>query len=495
MSQSRPRRSAAVKASSSRLTEVQDILSTNTPGVADPEADADPEFLSLSVKQRKAIDRAFARGLKTTLGGGGGRRAGSRGVKRRRVEENSDPDQGALEGVAVGLGGFGGGFVEAAADGAGGFLDQEPEGADGGGGFMLDDNEEGGGFVLNDDGDAGGFLPDDAGGFLQDEAPEAGAGANQGGFIDSPGPSSSSIYRPQSATSTPAPPAIPSSTAKIPLYILPGLLTSLGLPSDEDVLGVFRASASGWEDDDQDAAAQAQAARRRKKVNDEGKEEDAGGVLLKDFRAVCAALMPSPSSTSAGQDDVDISQDEGDLESDDFEMSEEDDESELSSLSGSEYGGGSGNKKTSVSRTRKKSGTRSTRVKATDFAQASGDDDNVDDSSRRKSNRRGKKRGLVQDSDGKVKLSSRQKELAKDIWEMLKPPLSGQAGTGHGIAHGPGGQQERGRGREAEIMSRDEVHKWVRTLGEMWDQNEVSIRVDMPNSSCAIGPDQTLLIA
>ncbi|WVQ98176.1 hypothetical protein IAU59_005298 [Kwoniella sp. CBS 9459] len=449
---SRPRRTTAAKASSSRTNE-QRTGTSNSPTVADPEVD--PEFLSLTAKQRKAIDRAFVRGLKTL---GRGRQTGTRSAKRRKLDTD-----GAHESRGPGGSDAGGGFVLDPQDG-GGFMDDDDDA--GGGGFMLDEGEGEGGFMVDDDAEgAGGFMPEDAGGFLPDDQAES-MSDPVGGYIDTPGPSTS---RPKSTTTTPGPttPIPVSSSATIPLYILPGLLTSLGLPSDEDVLGVFRASASGWEDDEEGEAAPA---RRKKDITGE-MDEDAGGVLLKDFRAVCAALVPSPSTSDDGQGDdvdVDMSPDEDEGASDDFELSEED--SELSSLSGSEYGGGGKVSKTRV-QGKSKSGARPS-VKSTDFAQAQ--DDHDDPGPSRKTTRRSNKRGLVQDSEGKVKLSSRQKELAKDIWEMLKPPAkAGGPGTGTGTG------TKNSRGREAEILSRDEVHKWVRTLGEMWDQAEITDMVTL----------------
>ncbi|WVW78326.1 hypothetical protein I302_100280 [Kwoniella bestiolae CBS 10118] len=367
--QSRPRRAAA---SSSTLP-----TRTEDPNV-------DPEFLTLSANQRRNIDRAFGRGIAILEG---------RSRKRRKVEkkgvEEKDEEQEQ------------GGFVAEDNDEGGGFL-VDDEGDGGAGGFMVD-NDEAGGFMVEDEG--GGFMVDDE--------------ENGGGFMieDDPIPSNPNV---QSEEQDPFPPK------RIPLHLLPSLLTSLGLPSDEDVLGVFKASASGWEDEEE----QSSSSRRKRGPNEEG---GGGGVELKDFRAVCAALM--------GPDDAQGEEEDG--EEDTFELPSEDGESDLSSLSGSEYGEDSASKST-----KKRTG----KVRSKDFA-SEGDSSTPAPAARR----RGRK-NIDVDSSGRVRLNTRQKELAKDIWEMLKPPSTTQKG---------------------QVLGRDEVKKWVRELGEMWSDDEITEMVTL----------------
>lgn len=294
------------------------------------EEDADPEFLELSEKQRAAVDGAFNRGLR-------------RPTKRRRLDRQAK--------------------ASARSTPAGGFL---PDGDEGAGGFIPDDDA--GGFIPDDD--AGGFIPDDdAGGFIPDD--EEG-----GGFVTDETPA--------------APTASATPTDRVPIGRVPALLASLGLPSDEDVLSVFRASAAGWDDEE---------------------EGSGGAVSLKDWRAVCAALM-----TPGNDDDLQDEGEDGNLEEDlsslssdedDFRPSAEDDEEE----DGSEYG------KKSASAT--------------------------------PAPRRRQKR------QPKVHLSSQQKELGRDIWDMLKP----QGGV---------------------TLTKDEVKKWAREMGEMWSDDEVSRDVAVP---------------
>ncbi|WVR04721.1 hypothetical protein IAU60_001732 [Kwoniella sp. DSM 27419] len=381
--QSRPRRSAANSSSQALPADER----------------ADPEYLALSAKQRRAIDRAFARGLKAVEG---------RGKKKRKLDQGVQVDSV----TADAHGDVGGGFMTVDDGAEGGFmLDGDEE--DGAGGFLPDDG--GGGFMPDDDEEAGGFMP---------EEPEA-------------GPSRTST-RPPSIAPTPL-----RANSKIPLYILPGLLASLGLPSDEDVLSVFRASASGWDEEEQVPA-------RRK-----GKDEDVpeGGVELKDFRAVCAALMPAEEEGEGGSQD-DVMEEVDDEDDEDAFQSPEEDESDLSSLSGSEYGGAD-----------KSTGRSSRKVKSTGFAE---DDEGITSKSKTTRRTRGKK-GLVKDDQGRVRLSARQKELAKDVWDMLKPPA-------------PAGTQGAKQARGSDILSREEVKKWVRTLGEMWTEDEITDMVTLFSS-------------
>lgn len=245
---------------------------------------------------------------------------------------------------------------------AGGF---DPD--DGGGGFMEDD----GGFIAEDD--AGGFVADDGDGSTEDDAPSPrlSAEGNDG-----------------------------ASPARIPLHALPKILASLGLPNDDDVLGVFRSSASGWHDDDPLTS-------RRKR--DDGGEP---GVKSKDFRAVCAALMePDEGGEGSGSDE----------EAEDAYRLPSGEESSLSSLSESDYEGKpvrprrTGSPKTRSSRSRK----------------------------------------ALEANTDRPKLTSHQKEVVRDMWDMLRP-------------------KAKDGGRGSSILGREEVKHWVRTLGEMWTEEEVS---------------------
>ena len=252
--------------------------------------------------------------------------------------------------------GEGGGFE---VDGAGGF-----EVAGGAGGFMEID-------------DGGGGFMDDGGGFQPEPQPE-------------PTPADDAYAQPSPSTG-------------IPLSKLPPLLAALGLPVDNDVLEVFRASASGW-DFDVDTPD-----RRRKR--DDGEP----GVERKDFRAVCAALMGPDEDGDASGSDEEGQGGEGDEGGEDVYHLPSEDESSLSDLS-------------------------------SDGARSPGP-------SRRT------RKALESNSTLKLKLDTRQREIARDIWEMLKPDV-----------------KEGKRG--SSIMGRDEVRQWVRTLGEMWTEDEVSVLVE-----------------
>ncbi|ORY24006.1 hypothetical protein BCR39DRAFT_548129, partial [Naematelia encephala] len=327
-------------------------------------ADVDPEFLALPERLRRAIDRAFERGIARSTAGGSKRRK----VSVDQAEKLNGADQG--------------GFV--VDDEAGGFLDDDA------GGFVSNGDE--GGFIADDT--QGGFLPDDAGGF---DLPE-----DSGGFLQDP-----DDVPDKTGTSTPN----STSNAKLPLYLLPSLLTSLGLPSDEDVLQVFRASASGWGDDEEPV-------RRRKRP---GEEEREGGVEKKDFRAVCAALMGPDEGVDEGGD-----LDDDDQGEDAFELPTEDSESSLSDLSDdSEFRGKGKGKGKAISST---------------------------DGRTARPSRRGKK--ALEATLGPAKLTSRQRDMVKDIWEMIKP-----------------GSKEGTRG--SWVLGREEVKALVRSLGEMWTDQEV----------------------
>lgn len=256
-----------------------------------------------------------------------------------------------------------GGFID---DGGGGFMPNDDAGrfiADDGGGFLPDDDA--GGFVLDDD-DGGGFVPDENG-------TSAGPSA---------GPSTAGDTRATSPTDE-----------RLPLRLMPSLLSNLGLPSDEDVLGVFRAIGES-----------------------DGSGSAPGGVRLKDFRAVCAALMPPDD----GDDD-----DQGEDEDGDGEEEEgggyEDDNVEMSSGTEDEF--------------------------------EPSDDDEYGAAPIKRTSKRRARREVLEETAA-PKLSSRQREAARAIWALLKPDSSGP-GSG--------------------ILSRDEVKRWARELGEMWSDQEVGL--------------------
>lgn len=371
--QSRPRRAAAPKANPNP-----------NPANSAAQEDTDPDYLALSSRQKRAIDKAFEKGTTVRKGNG----------NKRRKAENGD-------GVAVKD------FADVEG-GDGGFLPEDDEG--GGGGFLPDEDEGGGGF-LPDDGsdDGGGFLPDDeGGGFLPDD--------DDGGFPPNTGnddlQTKKSNRNNTSSSTKQSHPASSASTSKIPLHRLPAILSSLGLPADPDVLQVFRASASGWNDDDADI----QTSYRRKK----GEEEVELGVELQDFRAVCAALMgPDADLEGDGEAEEEEEEEEGE---DVFNPADEDGESSLSDLSSTSSLDDPGPSKLKT-KPQPKTG----------------------------SSRKGKK---ALQSTETIKLTSRQKEAVRDIWTMLKP-------------------ESNTKGRGGFVLGRDEVKALVRTQGEMWSDEEV----------------------
>jgi hypothetical protein len=351
-----------------------------------------------------------------------------------------------------------------------------PEGDEGGGGFIAEDDDAGGfipdegegGFVPDDDG-AGGFLPDDgdAGGFIADDTSD-------------PKVISTSASTPTGSRHAP----------KVPLTRIPALLSQLNLPADDDVLNVFRASATGWADEEGDEAG---SSRRRRPNEPEEEDRDSKlGVERKDFRAVCAALLGGdegdlPLSEDEGED-VDMEQeasnadvlgpgrrrqrpsalappsgsdDEDDEDGDGFEptMSEG---SSLSSLSSdSEYG---------ASRKRSKATSTTTpkgKSKGKGKARAAGTETDASAVTTPRRKGKSKKDALVAD-DGPIKLNTRQKEMVRTLWEMLKPP---QAEQQQGASRGRRG----GGGSNPNVLGRDEVKAWVRQLGEMWTDDEVSL--------------------
>ncbi|KAK4686849.1 hypothetical protein P7C73_g3265, partial [Tremellales sp. Uapishka_1] len=341
--------------------------------------DDDAEFRALPAKQRSAVDRAFQRGLDRL----NGTKAKGRGRKRRKIE--------ALDS------GGGGGFVASDNEG-GGFIAEDTEG----GGFVADENEYGGGgFVVEADEEGGG------GGFVPDDTEEANA---------------------TTTTTTDSPNTNTKANTKLPLHFLPSLLTSLNLPSDADVLQVFRASATGWDD-------------RPKRGREDDGDEDLR-VELKDFRAVCAALMSGDGDGDGDGDggegkEEDSNGEEGSVYSGDKFEDEADSLSSLSSLSEAE------------SETEDEPKPKRGKGKAKASAKAD-----------------------LLATQTATKLNSRQKDIVRDIWDMLKSTSTTAAGQ----------TKDRTRGSGEGILGRDEIKKCVRFLGEMWSDDEITEMVTLFSS-------------
>jgi hypothetical protein len=278
-------------------------------------------------------------------------------------------------------------FGEGGFEDEGGFMDA--------GGFVPD--EGGGGFMS--DGDGGG-----GGGFISD-GEEVRAHDDQVGSLDEFGGGGGEPRR-------------------IPLRTLPAILSSLNLPSDEDVLAVFRASASGWTEPD----------RRRDRNNEEQEEAMlmGGGVELKDFRAVCAALM-GPDEGGEGEGEGDDQLSSGDDEDEDtYKVGDGDggEDSSLSEITEDEY----------------KDRESTTKPPAS-----------------KKGKGRGRKKKLELEDNGRIKLNPRQREVVNDLWGMLKPEGEREVRGGH-------------------VLGRDEVRRKVRDLGEMWTEDEVSFSCSILSS-------------
>lgn len=93
----------------------------------------------------------------------------------------------------------------------------------------------------------------------------------------------------------------------IPLSRIPHALQLLDLsPDDEDVLAVFRNAATGWEDDHISVPRSTRHRRNTVATIDESDETDEC-VSLRDWRAVCAALMDDGrDEEGAGDVDIDV---------------------------------------------------------------------------------------------------------------------------------------------------------------------------------------------
>jgi hypothetical protein len=64
------------------------------------------------------------------------------------------------------------------------------------------------------------------------------------------------------------------------------------------------------------------------------------------------------------------------------------------------------------------------------------------------------RRAKALEESAPAKLTPRQREAAKALWSLVKPDSSGKGGG---------------------ILSRDEVKRWARDLGEMWSDAEVGL--------------------
>ena len=136
------------------------------------------------------------------------------------------------------------------------------------GGFIVDDPQPGG-FVVEEDIQPGGFVAEDSqpGGFVAEDDIQS------GGFVLD-ADECEDVYMDSIAESA----STNQDENWIPLSLIPHALQLLDLqPDDEDVLGVFRHAASGWEDKSRSTA--------RSDTPDEQY------VSRKDWRAVCAALL------------------------------------------------------------------------------------------------------------------------------------------------------------------------------------------------------------
>lgn len=133
-----------------------------------------------------------------------------------------------------------------------------------------------------------------AGGFLVEDV-EIGMDTG-GGFIPEP--------------SDEVEPSVDEQPQTIPLSLIPTALASLGLPSDDDeILEVFRNASSGWSGSRGNGA------------------ESASSISRRDWRSVCAVLLPNGIPNEGRAADLSDGDPEGDL---DFSDVREEEESDLS---------------------------------------------------------------------------------------------------------------------------------------------------------------------
>jgi hypothetical protein len=216
-------------------------------------------------------------------------------------------------------------------------------------------------------------------------------------------------------------------------------------------LNVFKASATGWTTDGEDDGG----GRRGRGRGDDGEEKL--GVERKDFRAVCAAIMDG--GEDEGDDTMDIDQVDigGDSDSSDVEDAFELDEgSELSSLSSdSEYGA-------SKKKTRAATSRSTASAKGKGKARDTGDDSAPPTPAKT----RRKKGANLMEQAGPLKLVGRQREVARELWDMMKRTNGEEAVK----------KTKKGEG-SAHILGREEIKMWVREMGEMWTEDEVSTTI------------------
>lgn len=177
----------------------------------------DPAFTALPARLQRKIDRAFDNARNPS---GGPLR------KRRKLDGKATSESPTIPAAP------------------GGFIVDNPQP----GGFLVEEDTQPGGFVIEKDIQPGGFVVEE----------------HEGEDTDMDNNTASAEMN--------------EDENKISLSLIPHALQLLDLqPDDEDVLGVFRHAASGWEDKSRSTA--------RSEISDEQY------VSRKDWRAVCAALL------------------------------------------------------------------------------------------------------------------------------------------------------------------------------------------------------------
>lgn len=216
----------------------------------------DPTFAALPRTLQRRIDDAFRRavGEKTSR-------------KRRKLNENGLYEHNSS-----------GGFIPNDSL-EGGFVPPDFNTLEGG--FVLDEPVTGGGFIVDDDDD------DNGGGFVPEPSPPR-AG---------PSASTTSVNHESEVQGDGG---FAGSDCRIPLSLIPTALQILDLPpDDEQVLLVFKNAASGWTSGPASA---------RRAVRAAGPTEEV--VSLRDWRAVCSALLEPDAQDGIDKEDVRMDQDE-----------------------------------------------------------------------------------------------------------------------------------------------------------------------------------------
>ncbi len=312
------------------------------------------------------------------------------------------------------------------------------DGSGGGGGFQAEDAALGG---------SGGFLPDDSDVNMDDDQTTGG-----GGFFTS-----------DNDNDGPPPPPIKASSSKVfsrttpahllPLSFLPSTMSLLSLAVDDDVLAVFEST--GFQSIDSEMTGVY--GHREFPAEGEGQGEEGFGVgegikgytTLRDFRAVCAAMIePEPESEFEGRDGqemdtdepmngMDMDQDEDD-EEDSQDAYKEDDTSSLSSLD-SEGDEAAYNPNPSTAANNK--------------------------SRRRQRNLPPIEDDLILPSQSqqpkKPRLSPEQKQNITRLWNLMFQ------NTPAGIL-----AAQTGRGGER-YLGKEQVRRWAEIMGEVWTEQEV----------------------